>query len=374
MIGIEGSYQLSIDLEGAQDIVTPHDLIELKIIEEAGNTLPVFEMTIIVRNPKLSSYLNSSNTIRFGIGRDINSTSYSRFKILGKERLENGTDGHILKIVGMLDSIKYANGSVVYANGETSFNVIKEIASQYFKFESDLPNSDDKMNWWSMNETPQKFITHAWLHSNHPNELPLLGITSQGVFRYLSLVKRLQGKPDWTFTANLNDRSPNSVQLEAAPTIISNIAQNSAIIGLPKSKIVHQLAGAKKTKIMTPSALKVINTGEETELKAGTQLSRIAYVCENTHEKYQEMRDYNSKALLSLDNYNARCVFRADYKNIQILDTVMLKDDNFLINLNSNYSGIWLVKKVARIIRDKVLYTVVTLCKDGINDLSATNN
>jgi len=373
MIGITGEYALTINIGEKSDIVLPQDLVSFKLIEEVGNVVPLIEIIIRVYSEDLIRYLNSNNLCSIGIGKTTDFTIYGKYIILNRERIETATNSILIKLTGIYDCVKYINAGVIYGNHESSFNIIKELVSNYFTFESDLSNSNDKMNWWSFNKPVNKFVTDLWLHSNHANELPLLGITSSGTFRYLSLVNRLKsGNPDWVFTTNLEERQSNNnfVVLDSVPTIQSNLATNSALLGFPRSRIVHNIAKIK-SKVSTAGKIKLLNSGQESQLNnIGSVLSKISFINENVHEKYYDMYDYNTKALLSLNNYNAKCVFHHDFRDIKILDTVILKDNNFINSINSDFAGIWLVKKVSRTIIDHKLYTIVILSKDGINDLT----
>lgn len=375
MIGITGEYVLTINIGDKSDIVTPQDLVSFKLIEEAGNVIPLIEIVLRVYSEDLIRYLNSNNSCSIGIGKTTDFSIYGKYVILNRERIETAKDSILIKLTGVYDCIKYINASVIYGNNETSFNIIKDLTSNFFKFESDLSNSNDRMNWWNSNKPINKFITDLWLHSNHANELPLLGITSSGVFRYLSLVNRLKtNQPDWVFTTDLKERLENKddnyAMLDSIPTIHSNLATNNAVLGFPRSRIVHNIAKIK-SKVSTAGKIKLLNSGQESQLdNIGSVLSKISFINENVHEKYYDMYDFNTKALLSLNNYNAKCVFHHDFKNIKVLDTVILKDNNFSGSMNSDFAGIWLVKKVSRTIIDHKLYTIVILSKDGINDLT----
>ena len=68
MIEIQGQYIFDMQVGNYKDFIESRDLVEFTLIEEAGNTLPSFDLKFRFSIPELRSYLIENNVIRITIG------------------------------------------------------------------------------------------------------------------------------------------------------------------------------------------------------------------------------------------------------------------------------------------------------------------
>lgn len=371
MIGIQGQYLFDVKIGSLSGFLTEADLVVFKLIEEAGNKLPLFEMIFQVNDPAIYRLMNQGNLLKVSFGVNQLNMYDLQLMIVERDRISESANSTFVRLVGTLAAIQYTTANTTYSKTVTTKEAIQELASKFFQYESNITPGNDRMGWVSNSKTVRSFINKLWLHSDVGNDIPMIGITSTGKFRHLALLKHVNQSNKWTLTTNTPN--PGEIPLSQLPSVFSNAAAVNLLGGYSRSIIVNDLANAKTKRITPPELGKGILSNSESldTINAGTRLRAVSYTNDNVYPEYHQRREFNSKHLLMLDSLNAKCYVEGVFCGIQVLDVVMLKDSSYMLGQSvEDTSGLWIVKKVARIIQDKKFHTVITLTRDSINKLT----
>ena len=368
MIGIKGQYLFDMQIAGLKSIITDADLVLFKLIEEAGNKLPLFELVFQLSRPELYQVFNQSNLLQVSFGVTELNIQNLALTIIEKDRIAVDSSTSYVRLTGTIAAMPYAVTNTTYNKVASSKDVIKELASKFFRVESTVPVGKDIQSWASNSKPIRSFVTKIWAHSDVGGDVPLIGITSTGKFRHLSLIELVKVGPKYIFTSG----SPQSgeIPLIEHPTIESNQAATSYLTGYSRSNLVNTLVNNQVNRISAQPRAMLADTKVVDSINTGVRLSTMSYYNENVHERYHECRAQNIKSLIDLDSLHAKCYIRNIFIPIQVLDLVTLKDKSYQLKQSvTDSSGTWIVKKVAYIIQDKIFHMVVTLTRDSANKL-----
>lgn len=368
MIGTKGQYLFSMQIAGLKSIISDADLILFKLIEEAGNKLPLFELIFQLSRHDLYQVFNQGNLLQVSFGVNQLEVQNLSLIIVEKDRVAVDSATSFVRLTGTIAALPYAIANTMYSKIATSKAVITELAGRFFKVESTVPEGKDSQSWLSNSKPVRSFINKVWAHSDVGGDVPLIGITSTGVFRHLSLIELAKVGPKYVLTSG--SPQPGEVPLTEHPIIESNQAASNYLTGYSRSSLVNTLGHSQVARISAQPRAIVANTEVLDSIPTGTRLSSMAYHNENVHEKYHACRAQNIKSLIDLDSIHAKCYIKGIFVPFQVLDLVTLKDKSYQSKQSvTDSSGTWLVKKVAHIIQDKMFHTVLTLTRDSANSL-----
>ena len=185
------------------DFLTEDQLLFLKIVEIAHNTLPEFEVQFKITNSNILKMLNETNTLRLQMGQkdieiDINLKVY-------KKHIEMKSDGNFtITARGLLFNKDFLFTPQRRCFGNTTsagqmisgLEVIAGVARETFKsVESNVEASQDYMLRIQPNVSNKKFIDEVWKTLYTPETMILLGITTAGKYKIRDLKKLAPTKP-----------------------------------------------------------------------------------------------------------------------------------------------------------------------------------
>ncbi|WBU87740.1 hypothetical protein [Escherichia phage EP_H11] len=370
MIGVKGQYVAMFKIGDFKDFIGPRDLIQFKIIEEAGNVMPTYELVFECRDEQIVSVLKEGNFIYASFGRNEASMINVKLAILKRQKTNFGVGSQILRVLGVFGAVPYRIDSQAASHTGTSIEVMKSIVSKYFKADFNCPASDNKMNWLQNNINDRDFVNQLWLHSNLNSDTPLVGITTDGLFRVRSISTAVdRNNPNWKLTS-LETKDAGAIYYDKPPNIYSDSGAVNALGGYAKSRIVHNQSD-NQSFYSTPQGSPILSVSSNQEVSdTGRRLGGVSILNENVHSSYHSSFDYNVRNLLRLSMMKAKVEITGYYFNIRVLDSVLLKEDSDARRKEANMdsSGLWLTQKVCRIFTNKDLCTVLTLCRDGMNN------
>jgi hypothetical protein len=374
MIGARGGYLAAFNIGSRKDFIREDELIKFKMIEEAGNVLPSFELIFDVRDSSIIPLLAEGNTIYSMLGKDENSITNIRLNILKREKIRNTSATQRVRLVGVFDAVPYMTSATVDTYNGTSLSIIKKLVSKYFRFQTNIRTTDDSMVWVRENISDRAFINRLWLHSHLKSDTLLTGICSDGLFRYSSLKNLLDQDPTWKFSAKAS-REKNSLTYNGSPKIWSDSGFINHLAGYARSRIIHDVDKISTT-YNTPNngLLMAVSKEAERNPDVGRILSKVSVVNSNIHEQFYQAYDNNVRNLLLLNTLKAKVSFDGEYFPIRLHDIAMFKDDADSVNRESSEdsSGLWVTSKVCRIVTDREFKTIVTLSRDGMNSVVRT--
>lgn len=370
MIGVKGQYVAMFKIGDFKDFVGMRDLISFKIIEEAGNLMPTYELVFECRSEEVLSVLKEGNFIFASFGRNEASMVNVKLAILKRQKTNFGIGSQVVRLLGVFAAVPYRINSQAASFTGTSLDVMKQIVGKYFKSDFNCPASDNKMNWLQNNINDRDFVTQLWLHSNLNSDTPLVGITTDGLFRVRSISTAVdKNNPTWKLTS-LETRDEEAIYYDAPPNIYSDSGAANALGGYPKSRIIHN-QNDNQSFYSTPQGSPILSVSSNQEVsQTERRLGGVSILNENVHSSYHSSFDYNLRNLLRLSMMKAKVQITGFYFGIRVLDSVLLKEDSDPNRRESDLfsSGLWLTNKVCRIFTNKDLCTVVTLCRDGMNN------
>lgn len=183
---LKEQYFLNIVIGGQSDFLTQEDdFIHLVLLEEAGNTLPTFNLSFKVYKEKedIFKYLNEGNIVSIQLGKDPNTTVSSEYVITKCTFSRSGEQMWTVQIYGIQNAMSYLAESKIWASDRISgVECILEKAEEHFKVESNIKSSSDKQYWVQPNVTDKKFISDVWMHSYRPDSFIGIGISTGGKF------------------------------------------------------------------------------------------------------------------------------------------------------------------------------------------------
>lgn len=370
MIGITGKYLCKFKLANIDNFIREDQLIMFKLIEETGNVLPLFELVFSLSNNfELEKFLNNGNYLDVTFGKDLNNLESIRLYIFDTTKSSVSNNSRMYRTVGVGVSLTYNSECFVKTYGGKSVDVIKEIAGKYFKVIDETDGSDDEMNWIQPNTNNRKFINELWLHSTLKDKTDtlLVGINASGEFRMRSMIKALSNPAEFTFTSTSID-SDKTFVYESVPSFQDDRGFSSAIGGQPKSTLLHD-SSQNVSMYATPEKINTMVNGDQGVSGLGKRVGKSRISNQNMHSNYQLSYDYNVRNLLMLQSTKAKVTFNNQTIPVNLLDTVLLKtvDNQNSRSASEVDSGVWFVDKKARIIANKELKTIITLCRDGSN-------
>lgn len=375
MIGVEGQYVLTFNIADFQDAIDQDNLASFKLIEEAGNVLPMFEVVFTTTNLILVETLTEGNTLNMSIGKTQESMREAELTILSAERTRVGDGSFALKITGFYNAMAYLTNKKVSSKRGTSIDTIKEIASSYFTTDITV-TSDDSSFWLQQTISDRDYVNNIWFHSWVPDSCPMIGISSAGDFIMRDL-KSLASKdtPDWRFvttpqqdidvvyTGNHIDVSPSGFMNRLGAYGKSMTVRNSTdgsfetLTTEPMQPILTQSANLNRQKSVEP------------------KISSIVEISENVHPKYWEAYNHNIATLSSLSTNQIALTIVNDFRPFKLLDLAFYKEDKItmthgeLKEATEHSSGYYIITKIANVLIHNSMATFVYLTRETMNNI-----
>ena len=104
MIGVEGNYILQFSVTGhkrLKDFIEENDLITFKLIEEAGNLLPIYELIFYTNDEEIFQVLHEGNDLDCLMGKGKNEAISCKLTVTKSTSSRSGTDKRLIHITGI---------------------------------------------------------------------------------------------------------------------------------------------------------------------------------------------------------------------------------------------------------------------------------
>lgn len=374
MIKLSGQYVLVFSVAGFDDFLTELDLQYLKIVEEAGNILPTFEIVFTLEDKNILKYLNEGNPFQVSFGEDGSNLTTSSFRIMNKNLNKYGQGKYVVRLTGVYNAFPYYTDCKIQITDKISgIEAILAVASQHFSsVDSNIKNSQDSQFWIQHNTPDRVFVNEAWMHSYLANSFPAIGITSPGAFILRDVRKLSVGDYSWKFVSQYDDiTDPKEILIDPAYSVESATGLVNAWIGYGKEKNLWNVDKSIAS-IDKPSLTPMLSSSFALDRMtvAGKRAAEFNLINENVDSHYWSAYQ-NNLAYLSVFGCTGLLIsFTKRFANVKVLDLVSLRDPDIdLAQSGEAYSGSYLVSKVVRLVENKVPVTMVQLNRESLAGL-----
>jgi len=384
MIEVENQYVLMFSVDGYEDFLDEPQLEKLLIIEEVGNVLPQFECIFQLLDEDLIPYLREGKVIDIAMGQTDESMTNMRFKILKSIADRAAVDGYQVTIRGLLNTTLYnTDMKTKLYKKQPAISCMKEIVSQYFKWETNIDLSKDEQLWIQSNMPDKAIVNELWMHMNLTDSFPLVAITADGKFLCKDIKKAIkQANSDlpvnkiWEFISG-DPEEENEINYGAKVTFQTEAGFINQWVGHPAESPSWDLIEGKRS-TTKPDAKPLLANGSS-DFKAGNSGKRMSeFICtnDNMNPMYWEAYDKNIQSLALFSATSGILTFSERLENMRPSDIVYFMDTDIeeTDSASERYTGLYIIEKVVRQISDKQLKCAVKLCRELINMIDPTNN
>ena len=371
--GIVGSWVASFSIGGV-NITDQTGFESFKIVEEAGNQLPTFELIFRTTDAGLLSFINEGNVISAGMGvTQINLTT--NLRPMSKDISRADSSSLRFHITGFYDAIDYlANTKTSTTDEISSLEAMQAITSQHFTNDYSTSSANDKMNWCQHGIPNQSMVEHLWQHADlGSGNFPMIGITSDGTFRLRTASDLTSGNYQWNFT-NAEQLGGSTVPFHYDYNIKSDTGFTNIVAAYQKSADIVDLDKGPGS-IFTTNPVGLFGQSSSLEQSssiaagaAGALLSNI-----NHHTNFNQAKADNVTNLANASSTKLN-VSNSDYFfPIKLLDVIMFTD--FLEDASSvqSFSGLWVVTEVSRSIEEGKFHTQITATRESMNNVQISS-
>lgn len=378
-ITVKGQYVLAIAVKTSSSgkIINffdhEDDLISYVDVSKVGFDLPAIEVIFEFSDPELLPYLVEKAVFIVSIGKDIDSAIQSTFNIVTQNVKQQSAGKWSARIVGIYDAVPYLKTQKRQFFDQTSVDVTKDLLQKNLgKSVKELTavKSRDQMCWWQPNQDDYHFLMDVWLHSYVQNSIYLTAIDFEGTPYITDLRKQAAKMPSITLsTGSTTDENVYGVLDNF--DVISNSSVSNNFGGYVKSKPISNMdtgikSTLKKKETVILSESDDFNRASDIETEAPYSLQTA-----NVHENYNICPMNNRSLFLSMKSYVIEVTIPEKHIPAKLLEYVMFKDSQENGQAQEDYSGIYMVGKIAHQIGDKKFYTHLTLWREAPNKIAS---
>lgn len=362
---------MSFSIGPFEDFIQEEDMSMLKLVEGAGNIMPLLEMHFKTSNMQLLGYLNETNVFKVQLG--VKDIKYDlEFRIKGKHIDMESRGNYDVTIRALMNNNNYlitpmrrTFGNVTSDDKSISgLEVIMTVAHENFSaIETNISKSDDCMLRIQHGISNKQFIDEIWETLYTPDTFVLTGITSSGKFKIMDVKALSSTDPKWKFTY----KSGEATAITPEKSFIEdNSGVNNYLFGYIRQREFWD-EDSGENYVSTTGNTTYLSMSEHFERDniwmLNTQMART----DNMYNEYWEARDTNLSNFALFSSINNQFQFSPDWKDIEVLDLVYIESNDLNDNPEEAYSGLALVSGVSRIYANKKITTYISLNREGFN-------
>jgi hypothetical protein len=371
LIGIKSQYLLGFSIGPLNDFIGRGDLIKCVVVEDAGNTLPRFDLIFVAHNDDILTYANEGNRLNISIGVDEDNLQNIPLVILRKNIGKYGDGRRRVRLVGCLDALEYINNTKLsISSNKSGVAVVKDIVGNYFTIDSNIPNSSDSQNWIQYNIPDREFVNKTYMHSWLPNSFLATAITSDNIFRIRDMRKTIAGDYDWRFGFKREDEI-RDIQYGTYFPVDTHSGFFNNIASYGKDRLVNELeAGTSDIQFENIDRYIALQGDLDRNRNIDRKFTEARFTNANVHSNYWRAFDRNRQYQLAYSSYKLSLTFGHVYKPIKPLDIAMFTDESIGEDNKStveHHSGRYIITKVARNIADSSFSTVIEMTRESFN-------
>lgn len=374
MIGIEGSFVATVEIDGKKDLLTSEDLKELTVFEEAGNVLPTFILFFNALDESILSQLNDGVPVKVQMGMTMDDMTEVECFTSSLRSVKSGEEVRYYEAKGFVGEIGYlTNHNVMITNMTSGIEAAIEVISKKRKVTGNITKSKDKQKWIQPSIADKSFVNNCLLHCDLQKSVPVYAITLDGFILH-DLVKLLKEKTkpngyDWRFTREVT--SEKDILYDSDPTVISNAGLLNNWLGYGRETLVYDMESGEVVSVYEEVTPVLAMSNEIDKSKAiEKRYAGLRPLSSNTHKNYWSSYNHNLQILVALGRIEISLSFSGSYKKIKPLDVVMYSENATSSEQAGEYqSGLYIVYKVIRSIQNNAMTTTVLLCREALNQI-----
>jgi hypothetical protein len=381
ILGSQGAYYFNFSLGDAggnnvlNDFIDEGNLVSFKIVERAGNILPVFELVFDTHDSNLPAFLNEGNILIVSLGRDQDNSYDVHFTISRVTKTMKGEGLRGYYINGTMAPISYlSTPNILITDPLTGLEVLKQISLNSFDdFVTNLDSgvSDDlPMRWIQYNISDKRFLNDVWMHTWLQDSFLGLGISTYENFIVKDIRKLAGQDPDFKFGI-VGEEDPTVVLVDPDYVIDKQTGFINAWLGRGRQRLVYSLEDELDITVDEDPASYLALTDKLDRLSTTKpRVGENTIQTQNCHPNYWQAYERNLGGLATLSNVLFKCTARNQFFPIEVLDLIMFKDVDSVDNTASDhYSGLYVVATVARELLGRNLTTIVEAYRESTNEL-----
>lgn len=371
-IGIPGQYLFRFSLNKNTDFIDESDLIGFSIHEQAGNLLPTFELNFLTDDETIFPLLNEGNDLQVSFGSDYNDLVTIGLATSKVQSIPSGSAKRQITCMGLLSAIPYiTNPNMQITAAQSGIATIIQVAKKTFNVQSNIQVSSDNQRWVQHTQSDKSFIDDIWLHCNLPNSFPALGVSSQGNFILKDIKADLKTPYKYRFTQSV--KSPNDIYFDSDPVLTSNTGFINSWVGYGREKIIQNVdEGTDQAVQVTPTPVMALTAQLAKRAGISNVFDGVGIQNENVDSNYWNSYLNNLAYLGMFGALDVTVSFQGKFIPIQILDQINFKDQKVDLQYPSTSdfnAGIYYVSKVSRNVGNKQFNTVVSFCRESMNQI-----
>lgn len=377
-IKVEGQYFLAIAVRSTTSgkyinfFSQEEDLISYVDVSYSGFDLPAVEIVFAFSDANLIPYLSEKSVFVVSIGPNLDSQIQSSFNIISKSIVQKTTGKWTARVVGIYDKLDFIKVPKRKVWFKTSADAAKEILQtslgRNIKCKTDI-RSKDQMFWIQSMESNQKFLYELWLHSYIPDSLWYTAIDFEGTPIITDLRKQAKTVPKIMLTTGIAT-SANTYTIMDNFDVSDNSMINNSFGGYVKSRKSYNLDEARKTELVKKDTV-ILSESNEFNRATGIETEgNYKLQNENIHEYYHTASMNNRSAFTALKSFQMDISVEGQFLPVELLDYVMVKDVQPNTQAQQDYSGIYMVGKIAHQVGDKKVYTHLSLWRESQNKIA----
>ena len=384
MILVEDQYVFKFSITRSdgvvfKDFIKEPDLKAFTLIEEAGNTLPTFELAFKTEDASIIPYLNEGNVLDITFGRSLKDENLvdAKFSILRLNYNKFGESQYSIYVSGLYAAIKYLSEDVIAQYPSISgVAAIKQVVDTYMTTDFNVTTSSDSQTWLRPNISAKAFVNQTWMHSYIKDSFIAIGIDSSGtmILRDMNLsVKPYAEVPQYNFTTDPDPTKITDVLYDGDYVVESNTGFMNYWMGYGREKRVYDFETGVDSDVLEEPSILLTNSAEFTRTSdIVKKTSEAGFTNTNVHANYWKAYHQNLQSLALFSSHKISFSFQNLYVPVKVLDVVGFSD----IEINAktleqagSSAGKYFVSKVSRTLSNRQFVTTVQLCRETINEV-----
>ena len=188
MYKLNGQVELQGLINGS-DIINIESFIDLQIQEQAGLMLPEFHLTLSIPAVDLK-VIKAGSEISIFLARG--GTEQRQVYIFDILKIDKVISENIIILSGLVKSKGFYDINRYNIIEGASTSVFAQVSSPYFKYVSNIDNSNDYQRWYQSNITDRDYLSKVWRNSYIGDSFLMLAIDKKSNFLVMSYAEQVK--------------------------------------------------------------------------------------------------------------------------------------------------------------------------------------
>ena len=377
------------------DLLQFSDVLNFRIVETAGASLPFVYMRFLTRSQEIMDSVQLGNTFKISIGNSPeNADTFEVDSIQPTQPVKDPSNkGWVVELAGFIGSKTYMVEEASKSYFGNSMFVCNKVLKKYlggkgnFHFNSDFKTVNENQIYWRRNNrTACYFITDTLLHMDVRPSFPLFAFDKYKNFYLKDLDKAIKEGPKYIFSA-MTPTKPNMYQYLNNLNVETFREEYNLYSGYNKMTEVYGSDEGVPQYIVDSNTPIIASTSIAEEQYVGNIIQTNEIQSSNVHKNYTACFVHNTNKLISLSTELGALVFVGEYhKNFKPLDLIQLNSgadstddgyyliDTILTEIDTSSGGIRTIVYITRDNKNRVEDSVYPKPAKGIKVLDKLRN